>query len=71
MLAGRDTLKSLPHARTYRALDSEDKELIESLELAIQKQEERGKQLRGQIEKAQSSIHQFMRSVSGAALLEE
>jgi hypothetical protein len=40
------------------------------LQNELAKQEEKGKQLRGQIEKAQQSIQLFMRSLPGAVIEE-
>jgi outer membrane lipopolysaccharide assembly protein LptE/RlpB len=57
-------------ANSFRALDEEEAALQQYLQNELAKQEEKGKQLRGQIEKAQQSIQLFMRSLPGAVIEE-
>lgn len=54
----------------FRTLDDEDAALCQYLRDDLQKQQEKGRQLRAQIEKAQFSIKQFMRALPASSIEE-
>ncbi len=58
-------------AEGFSDSDAHDKALTEFLMQDLARQEEKGKQLREKIEKAQQSIQQFMRSLPGAYIEEQ
>lgn len=55
----------------FRVLDDEDAALTQYLQEDLAKQQEKGRQLRAQIEKAQYSIKQFMRALPTSPVIEE
>jgi hypothetical protein len=55
----------------FRILDEEDTALCQYLQEDLAKQQEKGRQLRAQIDKAQYSIKQFMRALPAGHGIEE
>jgi hypothetical protein len=55
----------------FRVLDDEDAALSQYLQEDLAKQQEKGRQLRAQIEKAQYSIKQFMQALPTGSVIEE
>jgi hypothetical protein len=55
----------------FRVLDDEDAALSQYLQEDFAKQQEKGRQLRAQIEKAQYSIKQFMQALPTSSVIEE